>query len=122
MGNWPKGLVMAALVTALVVTGCSSGGGSSSGSGGEAKVSMNQMAFTPKELKVKAGTTVVWVNDDVTGHAVQHMASKPLFQTSADLQKGESFKYTFSKSGTYDVVCTTPGHKDAGMVMKVIVE
>lgn len=122
MGIWRKVLLIAALVSALALAGCGSGSGSGSAAGGEAKVSMNQMAFTPKELKVKAGTTVVWVNDDVTGHAVQHVASKPLFQTTADLQKGESFKYTFAKSGTYDIVCSTPGHKDAGMTMKVIVE
>lgn len=112
------------LVLALTLTACS-GGSKSAGSGDEVKVSMKDMAYKTKEVKVKAGTKVTWVNEDVVDHAVQHgepgKGGTALFK-SGDFGPGKTFSHAFDKAGTYPVYCSTPGHADAGMIMKVIVE
>jgi plastocyanin len=109
-------LVGLLLVSGLLLAAC----GKKEGSAGEAvRVSMGNMLFAPKEVKVKVGTTVTWVNDDLVDHSVQNSA---LGFQSPELSKSGTFSYTFAKAGTFDVICATPGHKDAGMVMKVIVE
>lgn len=118
------GFLIALAIAGVTAVGCGSGSGTGSGiasAGVEVKVSMNQMAYSPKELTVKKGTTVIWVNDDVAGHAVVHDASPALFRTQGDLMKGETIQYTFAKAGTYLVYCSTPGHKEAGMKMTVVV-
>lgn len=114
------------LVASLALAACSSGG-SGSASGAELTVSMKDMKFSPKELKVKAGTTVTWSNDDILDHAVVQgepasKSVKGLFQTSKDLKPGEKFSYKFEKAGQYTVYCSTAGHDAAGMVMRVTVE
>lgn len=119
-------VISVALLSILLVAGCG-GSKSSSASGDQVTVSMKDMAFGPKELKIKAGTTVVWVNDDMVAHAVTqgthtNKNAKGLFQSKADLPKGDKFSYKFEKAGTFDVYCPTAGHPEAGMTMKVIVQ
>ncbi len=36
----------------------------------EAAVKIEKFAFTPKEIDVKVGTRVVWINHDETPHAI----------------------------------------------------
>lgn len=112
--------IVLVLGVSLIVAGC--GGGAAAPTGEEVKVSMKDMAFKPKELTIKAGTKVTWVNDDVVDHSAVHTgASKALF-SSGDFGAGKSFSHLFDKSGTYQVTCTTPGHADAGMKMTVVVQ
>ena len=63
--------------------------------------------FNPANLTVKAGTTVTWiVKDDsntkymVTSNKNGSVEGKYLFM-SDDLTNGQSFSYTFNKTGTY---------------------
>lgn len=70
-------------------------------------VKMSDFAFKPDTLTVQAGQTVVFENDDDVTHNVTADAFK-----SGDVDGGKSWKYTFSKAGTYDYVCTYhPGMK-----------
>lgn len=64
-------------------------------------------AFNPANLTVKAGTTVIWVVKDnsdtkymVTSDANGSVDGKYLFM-SDDLTNGQSFRYMFNKTGTY---------------------
>lgn len=114
-------LFMLLMVPTLVLAGCGGGSG-----GGETKVVMNNMAYNPRKLEVKAGTTVVWENKDVVDHAVaEGDEHKPLEQSlfkSGDFAPGTTWSHTFNDPGTYTVHCSTPGHAAAGMVMTVTVK
>ncbi len=64
-------------------------------------------AFKPAALTVHTGDSVVFQNDD----PVTHNVSSDAFQ-SADIDGGKSWKYTFTKEGTFAYVCTYhPGMK-----------
>jgi plastocyanin len=66
------------------------------------EVNIDNFAFTPKELTVKAGTTIVFRNRDDIPHSV--VGSKGEFHSKA-LDTDDSFSFTFTKAGTYDYSC-----------------
>ena len=65
--------------------------------------------YVPLNMKVKAGTTVVWVNGDNVLHTVQSMDEngKPssLFNSNV-LKTGERFAFKFDEPGEYNYFCT----------------
>jgi plastocyanin len=67
-----------------------------------AEVNIDNFAFTPKELTVKAGTTIVFRNRDDIPHSV--VASKGEFHSKA-LDTDDSFSFTFAKAGSYAFSC-----------------
>ena len=66
------------------------------------EVNIDNFAFTPKELTVKAGTTIVFRNRDDIPHSV--VGTKGEFHSKA-LDTDDSFSFTFTKAGTYDYTC-----------------
>jgi plastocyanin len=60
-------------------------------------------AFDPPALTVPEGTTVTWKNEDTAPHTVTSEGSGPL--DSPNLQKGDSWSFTFTKPGTYPYYC-----------------
>jgi plastocyanin len=62
------------------------------------EVTIDNFAFTPKELAVKAGTTIVFRNRDDIPHSV--VGSDGEFRSKA-LDTDESFSFTFTKAGSY---------------------
>ena len=67
-----------------------------------AKVSIKNFAFSPKTLKVKAGTKVTVKNNDGTTHTFS--ADKGAFDTG-DIDSGSSATVTVKKPGTYAYHC-----------------
>ncbi|MER6459119.1 cupredoxin family copper-binding protein [Streptomyces sp. NPDC001228] len=68
-------------------------------------VAIKNFAFAPAALKVKAGTTVTWTNQDTDAHTVTSSGSGgPLH--SAALNTRATYRYTFTKPGTYAYLCT----------------
>ncbi|MEU2773872.1 plastocyanin/azurin family copper-binding protein [Streptomyces sp. NPDC007162] len=68
-------------------------------------VAINNFAFSPAELKVKAGTKVTWTNQDADAHTVTSAGSGgPLH--SAALATHATYSFTFTKPGTYAYLCT----------------
>jgi plastocyanin len=61
-------------------------------------------AYSPASLTVNVGDTVTWTNMDTAPHTVT-VTSGPEKFASANLAKGESFSFTFSKAGTYAYYC-----------------
>jgi nitrite reductase (NO-forming) len=99
-------------------------GGGNGGSAGEplsgnVTVSMANFTFSPGTLRIKAGTTVTWVNNESapTDHTVIDANAKTpaerLFDSTGEkegkarqfMKNGESFSYTFTTPGTYKVTC-----------------
>jgi plastocyanin len=138
-------LLLGCLVLAVVAAGCgggsdnNGGGGSSNNSsstttsststttqssapapsatGGGASVTMKDINFHPGTLKVKAGQTVTWTNQDSVGHDVTSKA----FQSGSagGIEPGQSFKHKFAKAGTFTYVCSVhPGMGGTVVVKK----
>ncbi len=122
----------AAAVAVLVLAACGSSASSSTSSAGgtaggpAASVTIQNFAFTPQTLTVKAGTTVTWTNSDSAPHTV---TSADGISTSANttslfngsVNPGQTFSYTFTKAGTYYYLCTIH-RSQAGMHGEIIVQ
>jgi len=85
-------------------------------------VSIENFAFNPQTITIKAGTTVVWTNNDAALHLV---ASNP-HPTHTDLpglqseslSTGQSYSFTFTQKGTWGYHC----HLHPSMKGTIIVE
>lgn len=66
-------------------------------------VTMDGTQYSPQELTVKVGDTVVWVNKDPFPHTVT--AQSGGFD-SKTIGPGKSWKYRASKAGEFPYVCT----------------
>ncbi len=83
------------------------------------KVSLSNLKFSPSTLTIKVGKA----------YRLELSSKGPHTYTIDDLSvnfavaSGETktFDLSVSKKGTYNVYCATPGHSDAGMVGKLIV-
>ncbi|MCP2336812.1 cupredoxin domain-containing protein [Actinomadura rupiterrae] len=71
---------------------------------GPNEVSIGGFAFGPAKLTVKRGTTVTWTNRDEDPHTVT--ASATGGPRSPALVAGASFRFTFTKPGTFTYICT----------------
>ena len=65
----------------------------------DSKVEVDNFAFSPEHITVKAGTTVTWLNADAP-HAVA--SSSNLFKSKAFDTDG-SFSFTFTTPGVCEV-------------------
>jgi hypothetical protein len=74
-------------------------------------------AYSPASLEVSVGDTVTWTNMDTAPHTVT-VTSGPEKFDSGNLQKGESFSFTFSKAGTYAYYCAVHPDMKAGVTVK----
>ena len=66
-------------------------------------VHIKDLKYDPKELKIKAGETVTWVNDDDKDHTIE--SDDKSFDASPDLSHGEKYKFMFKKKGKYAYHC-----------------
>ena len=67
------------------------------------KVSIQDLKFSPKELKVKKGDTVTWTNNDDRDHTVTSDDEKGF--KSGNLGSGKAFKYKFDTAGKFTYHC-----------------
>jgi plastocyanin len=68
------------------------------------EVSIENMQFVPQHLKVRAGTTVTWVNKERrNNHSI--FFEKEGLPESDRIFPGESWQRTFDKPGTYEYIC-----------------
>jgi plastocyanin len=86
------------------------------------EVDMVDINFDPKEITISANTDVMikLANKGVTTHNFNIDA---LGIKSGDVASGAETTVTINAApGTYDYYCAIPGHKEAGMVGKLIVK
>ncbi len=79
--------------------------------GQPAAVKLVNFKFTPAQLTVKVGTTVVWTSEDNAPHTVT--ADDGSFD-SGNMKKGDSFKFTFTKAGNFPYYCAYHGTAGGG--------
>ena len=83
------------------------------------KVDIKDNAFSPQQLAIKPGDTVVWTNTGKSNHTVAGIDSVLLWD-SGNLAPGQQFKYTFDQPGVYKyhdgIHATTTGEIIVGEV------
>jgi len=79
--------------------------------------------FLPKDIKIKSGDTITWVNVQKDFHnAVADSVPKGAEKFASPMldEKGQKWSYKFTKSGTYSYHCHP--HVMYGMVGTIIVD
>jgi plastocyanin len=79
------------------------------------EVRIDNFAFTPQHLTVKAGTTVTWINGDDVPHTV---ASNTKFFKSSALDTKDKFSFTFTTPGAYEYFCSLHPHMTGAIVVE----
>ena len=64
-------------------------------------ISIVGYAYSPSQVIISKGDTVIWTNQDSVRHDVNGDGIE-----SSLLSKGETFSMTFNKAGTYNYICT----------------
>jgi plastocyanin len=82
---------------------------------GTNEVFMNNSQFTPASMTISVGTTVKWTNKESATHTV--ISDTGIF-TSGDLDKDQSFSFTFNNAGTFPYHCS----KHANMTGSITVQ
>ena len=77
-------------------------------------VKIANFTFGPQELKVKAGTTVTWTNEDDIPHTV---VSPNNFRSKA-LDTDATYSFTFTTPGTYKYFCSLHPHMTGTVVVE----
>jgi plastocyanin len=78
-------------------------------------VDTKNFAYSPTDLTVSPGTTVVFKNSDTIAHTVT--ASDKSFD-SGDLPQNASWSHIFAKAGTYTYVCAYHSYMQGTVTVK----
>lgn len=120
--------IVVGFMVAAVLAACSGGGGGATGGAGMV-IEMGDLYFKPNAITAKPGQTLQITLDnrgslehnfvlyDADGKTV-------LFEKDA-IQPGQKVNISVKapeKPGTYQYVCTVPGHKEGGMVGTLTVQ
>lgn len=119
MKKW-SALLLSCIVAGLVSAGCGSDDENDNGSAqtaekpaeqpaekpsGTVAVSMKNTLFVPMDVKVKAGGTIRWTNDDSFAHTVTKTSGPGPRFDSGTVNGGGTFERKFDQAGTLDYVC-----------------
>lgn len=83
---------------------------------------MREFEFEPRPLKAKAGTVRFFL---MNRGAVEHDFAVPSLEEHNVheqhlVKPGQTTTVELElKPGTYEAICTIPGHKEAGMIVKI---
>jgi plastocyanin len=84
---------------------------------GDTEVKIDNFAFLPQRLTVKAGTTVTWINADDSPHTVA--SNTKLFKSKA-LDTDDRFSFTFTAPGVYEYFCSVHPHMTGTVVVETV--
>lgn len=71
------------------------------------------MGFRPADLRVAAGGVITYVNEGEVRHDVRVVEEPRFF---AEVAPGETVEVVVGlPAGTYELFCSIPGHREAGM-------
>ena len=80
---------------------------------------LQNFEFTPADLTVVSGSEVVWINQDSAPHNITFVDGSA---ASDNFFRDESFPFTFTEPGIYQIYCTLHGSADgSGMATTVTV-
>jgi len=81
----------------------------------EPTVKIDNFTFNPPTLKVAAGTTVTWKNEDDIPHTVASVTRT--FKSKA-LDTDDSYTFTFTTAGVYEYFCSLHPHMKGTIVVE----
>lgn len=115
-------VISAMVIIVLAGTGCQSQQAAAS-QVADITVVTSEFKFNPDTITVHAGQHVRVTLDNTKG-TLKHDFHQPDLNLHAEVDAGKKtvFEFTPTKVGTFDLTCDVPGHKDAGMVGKLIVQ
>jgi plastocyanin len=137
----PLGAWIALVALTAMIGACGNNGDRSGMYGDNAKNGSREGAtvemtsshqFSPREVTVKVGESVLWKNASNDVHTVTADPSRAKMKEnvslpagakpfhSGEIQAGKSYRQTFTTAGTYKYACLT--HEDQGMTGTVIVK
>ncbi len=106
------------IVSVLVAVSACGDDGGGSGSGARAAVEIDDNAFSPGTLRVKAGTTVSWTWTGQNTHSVVGPFDGQDFNSGDHTQAdGITASHLFTTAGTYEYVCGFHGGSMKGIVI-----
>lgn len=77
----------------------------SSGPTATNSVTITNFAFSPADITVKKGTTVIWTNQDSVSHTVRETDGQT-GPNSSTLSQGKSYSFTYDTTGTFKYHCS----------------
>lgn len=77
-------------------------------------VSVGDNFYSPAELRITPGTTVKWTNNGQAPHTVTSTGGGVL--GSPTMNRGDSFSFRFTSSGTFNYFCTIHGQVMSGTI------
>lgn len=85
-----------------------------------ATINIQTFQFQPKQLEIKAGTTVTWMNQDDIRHTVTSGTPENKDgRFDANLAgKGAKFSFTYAQPGTYTFFCDRHQHMRGEIIVK----
>jgi plastocyanin len=105
------------LVALVGLLGCMtvSSGSEAAATPDVSQVLIKDFMFVPMELKIKAGASVTWVNQDDEPHTV--VGDAGLFRSGA-LDTAMAFTFRFEKPGTYQIFCSIHPQMKATVIVE----
>jgi plastocyanin len=79
------------------------------------EVKIDNFSFSPQEITVSAGTTILWTNRDDIPHTV--VSDDKVFKSKV-LDTDQQFSFTFAKPGTYPYFCSVHPKMTGKIVVK----
>ncbi len=76
------------------------------------RVLLQQFAFSPQEITIVEGDSIVWINQDGAPHNIAFDDGRSV---SDNFFQGQTFERTFDAPGTYEVFCSLHGNAGSGM-------
>jgi plastocyanin len=121
MNKRAKILFVFFVVLGILLIGCTqANSGNQSGNeattGKETSVEIKNFSFSPAEITINKGDTIVWQNNDSASHTITSDSGNEL--DSGTIPSNGKYSHTFNSTGTFDYHCSI----HASMIGKVIVK
>jgi uncharacterized cupredoxin-like copper-binding protein len=86
-------------------------------------ITATEMAFSPTTVEVRAGQPVALTlrNTGVVEHNWQGKIGDEMIVVTAMPKQSATRTFTAHTPGTYKIVCSVPGHEQAGMIATLVV-
>jgi plastocyanin len=105
------------MTTQRSTVGAAGGSKPPSSSPSAAIVKIENFAFQPRNLQIKAGTTVTWVNDDDVPHTASSTTTPQAFDSGA-LDTDDRYSFTFTQPGSFAYFCKVHPHMTGTVVVQ----
>jgi FtsP/CotA-like multicopper oxidase with cupredoxin domain/plastocyanin len=127
MRRFRRGIAATAAVLALVAASCTGDGGAPASGEGEAaaggpvsiEVSLTDFAIDPANIEVPVGSDITFnvMNHGQSPHTFGVVVGADRLETpTIDVGGSATLEVPALEAGTYDTLCTVPGHDQLGMV------